>query len=188
MYLILGLGNPGPRYELTRHNIGFLVIDTLTEKHRIKLDQHQYQALCGRGEIEGCPVIVSKAMTYMNKSGVAAKALLRALDIPPERMIVVHDEIDLPLGKIKRKFKGGNAGHGGIGSIIEKLGTGEFARFRIGVGRPDEGGEVVDYVLSSFTDEEIPQVNETLEDAVRGIEETLKELNKPSNQTEEQPE
>ena len=188
MYLILGLGNPGPRYELTRHNMGFLVIDTLAEKHRIKLDQHQHQALSGRGEVEGCPVVVSKAMTYMNKSGVAAKALLRALDIPPERMIVVHDEIDLPLGKIKRKFKGGNAGHGGIGSIIEKLGTGEFARFRIGVGRPDDGGEVVDYVLSSFTDEEIPQVNEILEDVVRGIEETLKALNKQSNQTEEKPE
>jgi len=188
VYLILGLGNPGPRYELTRHNMGFLVIDTLAEKHRIKLDQHQHQALSGRGEVEGCPVVVSKAMTYMNKSGVAAKALLRALDIPPERMIVVHDEIDFPLGKIKRKFKGGNAGHGGIGSIIEKLGTGEFARFRIGVGRPDDGGEVVDYVLSSFTDEEIPQVNEILEDVVRGIEETLKELNRKSKQTEEQPE
>ncbi|HKI49678.1 MAG TPA: aminoacyl-tRNA hydrolase [Desulfobacteria bacterium] len=188
MYLILGLGNPGPRYELTRHNMGFLVIDTLAEKYRIKLDQHQHQALSGRGEVEGHPVVVSKAMTYMNKSGVAAKALLRALDIPPERMIVVHDEIDLPLGKIKKKFKGGNAGHGGIGSIIEKLGTGEFARSRIGVGRPEDGGEVVDYVLSPFTDEEIPQVNEVLEEAVRGIEETLKELNKKSQQTEEQPE
>lgn len=188
MYLILGLGNPGPRYELTRHNMGFLVIDTLTEKHRIQLNQHQHQALSGRGEIEGCPVVVSKAMTYMNRSGVAAKALLQALDIPPERMIVVHDEIDLPLGKIKKKFKGGDAGHGGVGSIIEKLGTGAFARIRVGVGRPEDGGDVVDYVLSAFTDEEIPRVNEILETAVSGIEETLKELNKPSNQTEEQPE
>jgi PTH1 family peptidyl-tRNA hydrolase len=165
--------------------MGFLVIDTLAEKYRIKLDQHQHRALYSRGEVEGCPVIVSKAMTYMNKSGVAAKALLHALDIPPERMIVVHDEIDLPLGKIKKKFKGGNAGHGGVGSIIEKLGTGEFARFRIGVGRPGDGGEVVDYVLSSFTDEEIPQVNEVLEQAVSGIEETLKELNKKFKQTED---
>ena len=188
MYLILGLGNPGPRYELTRHNVGFLAIDTLSEKHRIKLDQHQHRALCGRGEVEGCPVVISKAMTYMNESGVAAKALLQAWDIPPERMIVVHDEIDLPLGKIKRKFKGGDAGHGGVGSIIEKLGIGEFTRFRIGVGRPEDQGEVVDYVLSPFTDEEIPQVNEILEDVVRGIEETLKELNRKSNQTEEQPE
>ena len=188
MYLILGLGNPGPRYELTRHNAGFLVIDTLTEKYKIPLDQHQHRALCGRGEVEGCPVVVSKAMTYMNESGVAAKALLAALDIPPERMIVVHDEIDLPLGKIKRKFKGGNAGHGGVGSIIEKLGTGEFARFRIGVGRPENSSQVVDYVLSPFTDEEITQVNDILEDVVCGIEETLKELNKKSQQTEEQQE
>jgi PTH1 family peptidyl-tRNA hydrolase len=188
VYLILGLGNPGPRYELTRHNAGFLVIDTLTEKHRIQLDQHQHRALCGRGEVEGCPVVVSKAMTYMNESGVAAKALLQALDLPPERMIVVHDEIDLPLGKIKRKFKGGHAGHGGVSSIIEKLGTGEFARFRIGVGHPEDSGDVVDYVLSPFSDEEIPQLNETLEDAVCWIENTLKEFNKQSNQTEEQPE
>lgn len=152
------------------------------------MDQHQHRALCGRGEVEGCPVVISKAMTYMNESGVAAKALLQALGIPPERMIVVHDEIDLPLGKIKKKFKGGNAGHGGVGSIIEKLGTGEFARLRIGVGRPEDTGEVVDYVLSPFTDEEISQVNEILEDVVRGIEDTLKELNKKSNQTEEQAE
>lgn len=185
MYLILGLGNPGPRYELTRHNMGFLVVDTFAEKHRIKLDQHQHQALSGRGEVEGCPVVVSKAMTYMNKSGVAAKALLRSLDIPPERLIVVHDEIDLPLGKIKKKFKGGSAGHGGIGSIIEKLGTGEFARFRIGVSRPEDRGDVVDYVLSPFADEEIPQVNEILEEAVSEIEQTLKELNQKSQKTEE---
>ena len=168
--------------------MGFLVIDTLAEKYRIKLNRHQHQALSGRGEVEGYPVVVSKAMTYMNESGVAAKALLRALDIPPERLIVVHDEIDLPLGKIKRKFKGGNAGHGGVGSIIEKLGTGEFARFRIGVGRPEESGDVVDYVLSPFVDEEIPQLNELLEDAVRWIEDTLKEFKKQSNQTEAQPE
>ena len=165
--------------------MGFLVIDTLAEKYRIKLDQHQHKALSGRGEIEGCPVVVSKAMTYMNKSGVAAKALLQALDIAPEQMIVVHDEIDLPLGKIKKKFKGGNAGHGGVGSIIEKLQTGEFARFRVGVSRPEDREDVVDYVLSPFTDEEIPRVNEILEEAVRGIEETLKELNKKSQQTEE---
>lgn len=185
MFLILGLGNPGPRYEVTRHNMGFLVIDNLAEKHRITLDQHQHQALSGRGEIEGCPVVVSKAMTYMNESGVAAKALLHALDIPPERMIVVHDEIDFPLGKIKKKFKGGDAGHGGVGSIIEKLGTNEFARFRIGVSRPEDSNDVVDYVLSPFTDEEIPQVNEILEEAALEIEKTLKELNKKSQQTEE---
>ena len=188
MYLILGLGNPGPRYELTRHNVGFLAIDTLSEKHRIKLDKHQHRALCGRGEVEGCPVVISKAMTYMNESGVAAKALLQALGIPPERMIVLHDEIDLPLGKIKKKTKGGGAGHGGGGSIIEKLGTGEFTRYRIGVGRPENRADVVDYVLAPFTEEEIPQVNDILEDVVRGIEATLTELNRKPNQTEEQPE
>jgi len=165
--------------------MGFLAIDTLAEKYRIKLDQHQHRSLSGRGEVEGYPVVVSKAMTYMNESGVAAKALLQALGIPPERMIVVHDEIDLPLGKIKRKFKGGNAGHGGVGSIIKKLGTEDFARLRIGVGRPQDGRDVVDYVLSPFTNEEIPQVNDTLEEAVNRVEEILKEINKTHNETEE---
>jgi len=186
--LILGLGNPGPRYELTRHNAGFLVADTLAEKHRIPLDQHRHKSVYGRGEIEGCPVVVSKAMTYMNESGVAAKALLQAFSIPPERLIVVHDEIDLPLGKIKLKIKGGGAGHGGVGSIIQKLRTGEFTRFRIGVGRPENREDVVDYVLSPFTDEEIPQVNDILEEAVLRIEHTLKAVHETSNKTEEQPE
>ncbi|NIQ02126.1 MAG: aminoacyl-tRNA hydrolase [Nitrospinaceae bacterium] len=188
MNLVLGLGNPSPRYETTRHNLGFLVVDSLADKYKIKLDQHQHRALSGRGEIEGHPVVVSKAMTYMNESGSAARALLQALDLSPERMIVVHDDIDLALGKIKVKFQGGNAGHGGVGSIIDRLETGRFARVRAGVGRPEENSDVVDYVLSPFPDEEIPAVNEMLDKAVRRIEEILKEMNTQINHTEEQPE
>ncbi len=101
MFLILGLGNPGPRYELTRHNIGFLVADNLAEKYGIDLTHHKYNALYGTGVIQDCRVMVAKPMTYMNRSGRSAKSISTALQILPEQIIVVHDDIDLPLGKIK---------------------------------------------------------------------------------------
>ncbi len=187
MFLILGLGNPGPRYELTRHNIGFLVIDALAEKHQIQLDQHKYFSLFGKGKINGCPVMVSKPMTYMNESGKAALSFLKAFDLLPEQLVVVHDEIDLALGKIKRKTKGGDAGNRGIGSIIDRIGTDQFIRFRLGVDRPDNKEEIVDYVLTPFKEEEWPQVNDMIDQAVARIEATLKELYEKSlNQTEEQ--
>lgn len=186
--MILGLGNPGPRYELTRHNIGFLAVDALAEEHGIKLGQHKYFSLYGQGEINGIPVVVAKPMTYMNESGRAVQAMLQALHFSPDRILVVHDDIDLPLGKIKRKQKGGDAGQRGLASIIGTLATDQFARLRIGIGRPETKDQIVDYVLSPFLDEEIPEVNETLKQAVRGIEGLLEELNRKLNPTEEQTE
>jgi PTH1 family peptidyl-tRNA hydrolase len=96
--LIIGLGNPGPRYELTRHNVGFLVADSLAKKQRIALTQSKYRSLYGEGEIEGCKVMIAKPMTYMNNSGQAAKLILSALKIHPKQVLVIHDDIDLPLG------------------------------------------------------------------------------------------
>ncbi len=176
MYLILGLGNPGPRYELTRHNLGFLAVDHLAEKHGIGLTRHKYHSQYGRGDINGTPVIIAKPMTYMNESGRAAQSLLNFFKISPNQMIVVHDDIDLALGKLKVKFKGGDAGQRGVGSIKEILGTGEFARIRLGVGRPEDRNEIVDYVLTNFNDEEMPQVNEVIELAIERIESTLKKI------------
>ena len=105
--MILGLGNPGPRYELTRHNAGFWVADNLAEKYNIRLDRHKYSSLYGKGEVEGLEVVIAKPMTYMNESGKAAKSLLSAFSLSPERMLVIHDDIDLPLGKIKKKAQRG---------------------------------------------------------------------------------
>jgi len=185
VYLILGLGNPGPRYELTRHNVGFLVVDNLAEKHRIQLTHHQHQSLLGRGHIDGHPVVIAKPMTYMNESGRAARALLNALKLSPERMIVVHDDIDLVLGKIKRKFQGGDAGQRGIASCIEKLGTDCFARVRVGIGRPENKDEIVDYVLSPFSEGEMTELNDTVERAVQRVEEVLVEIETHNQKTEE---
>ena len=114
--------------------------------------------------------------------------MLQALHFSPDRILVVHDDIDLPLGKIKRKQKGGDAGQRGLASIIGTLATDQFARLRIGIGRPETKDQIVDYVLSPFLDEEIPEVNETLKQAVRGIEGLLEELNRKLNPTEEQTE
>jgi len=180
VFLILGLGNPGPRYELTRHNAGFIVVDNLAEKHRIPLTHHKYRCQYGEGEICGVRVMVAKPMTYMNESGKSAKAILSALNIIPDRVIVVHDDIDLPLGKVKTKSKGGDGGQRGLRSIAETLRTKEFHRVRIGVGRPEHQDDIVDYVLSSFEEEEIQQFNDVIEQAVGLIESTLSEL---SNRT-----
>jgi peptidyl-tRNA hydrolase, PTH1 family len=183
--LILGLGNPGPRYELTRHNAGFLVLDNLADKYKIKLTQNKYRSLYGKGEIEGLPVILAKPMTYMNESGKAVKALLSAFNLSPEQILVTHDDIDLPLGKIKIKFKGGDGGQLGIRSTIETLQTREFYRVRIGVDRPEDREDIVDYVLSPFTEEESGLLNNVMNKAVQTIEAALKELNKQNNTTEE---
>nr|NIS41060.1 aminoacyl-tRNA hydrolase [Desulfuromonadales bacterium] len=185
MFLILGLGNPGPRYELTRHNAGFLVVDNLAEKHRISLSQHKHRALYGRGEIQGVPVVVAKPMAYMNQSGKPAKALLSAFKIPPEKVLVVHDDIDLPLGKVKKKFKGGDAGQLGVRSLLDELGTDRFARLRVGIGRPENKEDTVDYVLSSFEEDEIGPLNQVIEQALELIETTLKEWNEKIKLTEE---
>jgi peptidyl-tRNA hydrolase, PTH1 family len=178
VFLILGLGNPGPRYELTKHNAGFWVVDNLAEKYNIRLDRHKYFSLYGRGEIEGLEVVIAKPMTYMNESGKAAKSLLSAFSLSPEQMLVIHDDIDLPLGKIKKKLKGGDGGQRGIRSTIQSVRTGEFARVRVGIGRPEDKDDIVDYVLSLFDEEDSGQVNEVIEQAVQTVEATLKELNK----------
>lgn len=186
VYLILGMGNPGAQYELTRHNLGFLAVDALVDKHNIKLDQHKYYCQYGSGKISGSEVVVAKPMTFMNESGKAAKALLSALNILPEQVIVVHDDIDLPLGKIKIKHKGGDAGQRGIRSIIERFQTDRFTRLRMGIDRPEIKEDIVDYVLSPFEEDEFPTVNAILEQAVQMIETTLHKFeNKPNHSEEE---
>jgi len=124
-------------------------------------------------------------MTYMNNSGQAAKPLLSALKIFPKQVLVIHDDIDLPLGKIKMKTKGGDAGQLGIRSITERFGTDRFCRVRVGVGRPDDSEDIIDYVLTRFTEEEAEFLNEVVEKAVLKVEAALVEMNKRNHQTEE---
>ena len=129
--------------------------------------------------------MIAKPMTYMNDSGQAVKLILSALGISPNQVLVIHDDIDLPLGKIQVKTKGGDAGQLGVRSITEKVGTDQYCRIRVGVGRPDDHGAIVDYVLTSFTEAETQLLNEVIEEAIIKVEETLMEMNKRNNKTEE---
>ena len=185
MFLILGLGNPGPRYELTRHNVGFWVVDNLADKYKIPLRSHKYFSVYGKGKVGGLEVVIAKPITYMNESGKAAKSLLSAFNISPMHMLVIHDDIDLPLGKIKKKFNGGDGGQRGIRSTIQSMRTGEFGRVRVGIGRPEDKDDIVDYVLSPFGQEDSGLINETMEQAVLTLEAALEELYKRSKSTED---
>jgi PTH1 family peptidyl-tRNA hydrolase len=172
--LIVGLGNPGSRYDATRHNIGFRVIDSLGAAHRIALRGRLPTAEYGVGVIEAQQVVLAKPLTYMNASGKAVGDLCTHFSLVPNDLIVVHDDLDLPLSRIKLKLKGGDAGHYGVRSIIEQLGTGEFIRIRIGIGRPASKDEVVAFVLSPFTPDELPLVGEAIHNAVEKIENLLR--------------
>jgi PTH1 family peptidyl-tRNA hydrolase len=172
--LIVGLGNPGARYYATRHNVGFHVIDALGAAHRIPLREHLPTAEFGEGTIGTQQVVLAKPLTYMNASGKAVADLCIHFSIPTNDLIVVHDDLDLALSRIKLKMNGGDAGHYGVRSIIEHLGTGEFIRIRVGIGRPASKDEVVAFVLSPFTPNEFPLVDEAICHAVAKIENLLR--------------
>lgn len=175
MKLIVGLGNPGKEYLLTRHNIGFMVIDSLAEKHGINLNRLKGNSATGKGVIRGEEVILAKPLTYMNLSGRAVKALVTEFKVSLSNLMVIHDDLDLDLGRLRLRREGGTGGHRGISSIIEKLGTGGFNRLRIGIGRPLGNQEVRDYVLEEFTAREETEVEEVISRAVKALETFLVE-------------
>ena len=162
MQLIVGLGNPGPEYQLTPHNLGFLTIDRLAEQCGIRVVRPEAGALAGRGEIAGKPVLLAKPLSYMNLSGGPVSKLLERYDLAPDRLLVVYDELDLPWGSMRLKPKGSPAGHNGMKSIIGSLGTSEIARLRLGIhpGRPV--GDGARYVLRQFRSSEVNELEEFL--------------------------
>ena len=150
-WLIVCLGNPGPRYEGTRHNAGFMTADALAKKLNISVNRARFRALTGSGEIGGERVLLMKPQTYMNLSGEAAAEAAKFYKIPPERVIVVSDETALPVGKLRVRSKGSAGGHNGLKSIIACLGSDQFPRIRLGVGSPPhEDYDMADWVLSAF--------------------------------------
>jgi PTH1 family peptidyl-tRNA hydrolase len=149
--------------------VGFRVINSLGASHRIVLRNHLPTAVYGEGSIEAQAVVLALPLTYMNASGKAVADLCAHFSLLPNDVIVVHDDLDLPRGYVKLKQKGGDAGHHGVQSVIEHLGTGEFPRIRVGIGRPARKGEIVTYVLSPFMPDELP----LLQDAVRAAEEKI---------------
>ena len=155
--LIVGLGNPGLAYRHNRHNIGFMVADVLAQKLEIPLKRVKFKAQIGNGKVEGIPVIIAKPLTYMNNSGEAVAPLVHYFKVPLERLLVIHDDMDLPLGTLRMRPSGGSAGHNGMLSIFDKLGTNAIPRLRVGIGRPPGRMDPADYVLQDFpkSDEEL---------------------------------
>ena len=151
MILFVGLGNPGDKYAASRHNVGFMILDRFANQRRIVFNQHKYDSLLGRSTICGQELILLKPLTYMNLSGTAVLKAVRSLKLTAEQVFVVYDDIDLPLGRVRIRTGGGSAGHNGIKSISEMLGSEEFPRMRVGVGRPPEDQDPADYVLESFS-------------------------------------
>lgn len=149
--LVAGLGNPGEKYRLTRHNIGFKVVDKLSEAYSIPLNRRKFDAVYGYGKIDDVDVVLVKPMAYMNRSGLPLRKLAKYFNISCEDIVVVHDDLDLAWERLKIKVRGGHGGHNGIRSIMEAFGEGGFVRVRIGIGRPLAGTNVSDYVLENFS-------------------------------------
>ena len=170
MKLIVGLGNPGPEYENTRHNIGWRLIDAFARKFRIDISTHEKDALTGTGRVAGGSVMVAKPLTFMNLSGDAVRLLMNAYTEASDELMVVYDDVDLPLGKLRIRPNGSAGTHNGMRSIIAAIATERFARLRFGV-RGARYGEsrLRDYVLDPFDDEELALVDRTLERAVDAL-------------------
>ncbi len=156
MYLIAGLGNPTREYDKTRHNAGFSVIDVLTDKYRFDVSEKKHKALCGRGVIEGQKVILVKPQTFMNLSGESIRQVAEYYKIEAEDIIIIYDDISLEPGQLRIRLKGSAGGHNGIKNIISHLGTQEFPRIKVGVGAKPPRMDLADYVLSRFSKEEQP--------------------------------
>lgn len=170
MKLIVGLGNPGKKYETTRHNVGFRVIDKIADNLNIPLNQAKWKGLFGLETINNEKVILLKPLTYMNLSGESVRLLIDFYKINLEDVVVIYDDLDIPPGKIRLRQKGGHGGHNGIKSLLAHIGSEQFKRIRIGVGRPEPGESVTNYVLGSFSATEKVEVEEALEHAAKASE------------------
>lgn len=169
MKLIVGLGNPGREYAGTRHNVGFMTIAELAKQHRINVKGAFGPAIAGRGSIAGEPVMLLQPTTFMNRSGTAVAYALKKLELPLTELLIIFDDLDLPVGKIRLRSLGSSGGHNGIKSTIAALNSQEFSRLRIGIGR-SEGTDVIDYVLQPFAADERLLIHETIGRACSAVE------------------
>ncbi|GAF66517.1 peptidyl-tRNA hydrolase [Bacillus sp. TS-2] len=170
MKLIVGLGNPGSKYEHTRHNIGFDIIDYCSEYFNIPLDKSKFKGVYGSGVVNGEKIYLLKPLTYMNLSGESVRPLMDYYQIPLEDFVVIYDDLDLPVGKIRLRKKGSAGGHNGIKSLIQHLGTQEFNRIRVGIDRPQNGEAIVSYVLGNYREEELDSIEDSVKQSTKAVE------------------
>jgi peptidyl-tRNA hydrolase, PTH1 family len=175
VYLIAGLGNPGRKYQFTRHNLGFRVVEALAQKHHLPLNQKKFQSIFGQGIIEGQKVHLLLPQTYMNLSGVAVGHWIRYFHGSPERVLAIHDDLDLAWGRLRIVARGGAAGHRGVLSLIEHLHTNQFVRLRVGVGRPPDDQPPEVYVLEPLPASRRDALEALLEEAGLAVETILRD-------------
>ncbi|GAA4396798.1 aminoacyl-tRNA hydrolase [Fodinibacter luteus] len=176
-WLVVGLGNPGPAYARNRHNVGAMVVDELARRHQVALRSHKARAQAaqvrlgtGPGGVPGPAAVVAVPSCYMNESGGPVSALLRFFSVPPERLVVVHDELDLDAGTVRLKRGGGEGGHNGLRSVSSSLGTKDYHRVRVGIGRPPGRMDAADFVLRDFSPTERKDLPFLLDDAADAVE------------------
>lgn len=174
MYLIIGLGNPEEEYSKTRHNMGFNTINKLAQKCKIEVNKNKFQGLYESAIIEGQKVVLIKPQTYMNLSGNCVQEFVNFYKVEKENILVIYDDMDIEPGVTKIRKKGGAGGHNGMKSIIQMLGTEEFPRIRIGIGRPKHNGDEINYVIGAIPEDEIPKLEEGIEKAKEAVIEILK--------------
>jgi len=162
VFIVVGLGNPGPRYDNTRHNVGFDTIDLLSHKYGIKVSKLKHKALIGDGKIEEKKVILVKPQTFMNLSGESVRDILNWYKIPLKNLIIIYDDIDLEPGKIRVRPKGSSGTHNGMRSVIYQIQSEDFPRIRIGIGKAPEGWDLADYVLSKFNADDRKVISESI--------------------------
>jgi len=174
--LIVGLGNPGRAYRWTRHNMGFWLVERFAKELGIDLSRRGFQSVYGRGKIGNEEIILAKPQTFMNLSGEAVRRLLHYFKVPPENLVVLHDDLDLPFGKMRIRLRGGTGGHQGVKSIVEALGSDGFVRLKVGIGRPaDRGQDVADYVLEPLVGAEKEEFKAAVERALEALGVLLRE-------------
>ena len=183
--MVVGLGNPGEEYAGTRHNAGFMLVDALAERLRVAVDAYHAEALSGEASHRGCPLVLAKPTTYVNRSGAAVQRLLGRHGLEPQDLLVLVDDLDLDVGTIRLRPGGGSGGHNGLASIAQSLGTTDYPRLRLGIGRDYERGGQVDYVLAPFSSGQRPAFQQALEAAreaalcfvTDGVEEAMNRFN-----------
>lgn len=175
MKLVLGLGNPGKEYQRTRHNIGFLVVDLVASERKVPIRRKKYRSLIGELPVDGEKVLLVKPQTFMNRSGDAVQDLVCYLKVKVQDLVVIHDDLDLPFGRIRIRSRGSAGGHRGVLSILEALGEEGFFRVRVGIGRPPPGVDPTEYVLQSFSAAEAPMLGDVVARAAEAVQCLLEE-------------
>ncbi len=173
--MIVGLGNPGREYLRTRHNVGFLAVEALAERWGLTFARRRARADVAEGSALGQRIILGKPQTFMNLSGESVRGLMRTANLTPANVLVLYDDMDLPFGRLRLRDRGSAGGHRGVQSIIDQLGTDEFPRLRIGVGRPPPGVDPIDYVLTSFSSNELTELRDIFERVAEGVEILVKD-------------